>query len=150
MDISVVKQEIQKGLKLYKAFESGEQVLSVLEGLDANKKELTASVAKLQAEAATLKGDVDGAHRAIAEAREEAKLLKSRAQEEAIGIVSKAKVEAAVIVNLASNEADAIRTQSYKIESEIKEATAELKEIEAKAKKANDIIEKQKAALAKL
>lgn len=150
MDLSVVKHEIQKGLKLYKAFEYGEQVLSVLEGLDANKKELAASVAKLQAEHAGLAKQVSDATDMLAETDAEAKLVKALAKDEAAGVVAKAKIDAAVIVGKAKDEALAYQEAAFKVEAQIKEATSELKEIEAKSKKANDIIEKQKAALAKL
>jgi cell division septum initiation protein DivIVA len=150
MDLSVVKQEIQKGLKLYKAFEYGEQVLAVLEGLDANSKELKAANAKLVEENAKLANQVADAESMLNEANAEAKLIKAQASESAAAIVAKAKVEAGVIVNLANDEAASIRAESYKVESSVKEATAELKELEARAKKINDVIEKQKAALAKL
>lgn len=150
MDLSVVKQEIQKGLKLYKAFEYGEQVLAVLEGLDANSKELKAANAKLVEENAKLADQVADAESMLNEANAEAKLIKAQASESAAAIVAKAKVEAGVIVNLANDEAASIRAESYKVESSVKEATAELKELEARAKKINDVIEKQKAALAKL
>lgn len=53
-DIALAKAEIQKGLKLFKAFENGEAILSVLEGAAATQNSLEKKIAGLRAEGAKL------------------------------------------------------------------------------------------------
>jgi colicin import membrane protein len=48
---SEARVELQKGLRLFKAFEQADKAVAVLEGLEQNERELNAKVARLKDEA---------------------------------------------------------------------------------------------------
>lgn len=146
--IAVVKDEIAKGMRAFKAFEHGEKVLAALEGLEQNEKELTKSIEEKKKEIADLDAVLN----------EHKNVLKIRAIE-ADEILVKARNDAQQIIIDAEGEAETIRVSANKKKDEVSEAlkkaddklaevNAEIDNKQSELTKLNDAIAAQKAALA--
>lgn len=147
-DFATIKTEIQKGVRAFKAFENGEQVLSMLEGLEQNEKQLREAISASQDTLAGLNEKLADKDAEVSEAEAHVKKLIDDAKEKVEKILNDAEVKAEMIVN----DAKAVAAKYEKEASEREQDLVVLeKEIITKTEELSAIqntVAKQKEALA--
>jgi septal ring factor EnvC (AmiA/AmiB activator) len=93
-DFATIKTEIQKGVRAFKAFENGEQVLSMLEGLEQNEKQLREAISASQDTLAGLNEKLADKDAEVSEAEAHVKKLIDDAKEKVEKILNDAEVKA--------------------------------------------------------
>lgn len=73
MDFQTVKAELKRGLNVYQAFKSADDVIAALEGMEQNKRELEAAVKGAKAELATANEKLADVKAAVLKAQDDAK-----------------------------------------------------------------------------
>lgn len=141
MNASELKNEVQKGLRAYKAFEHGEKVLLALESLEQTEKETAARVKALKSEETLWADKKAAAEAAVDAAKAEAQKIVKEANQKAFDLVANelnkitANKDAAAAELAAADEALAQKREQLELaqdtlaglEGAIKEAKGDLK-----------------------
>lgn len=146
--LSVVKDEIQKGLRAFKAFEHGEKILAALEGLEQNEKELGKSIDAKKAEIEMLDAELKQDKAAITDAKAQAEKIVADAKDKATGILLKAETDGEEIVSQVNAEKDKISAAIKAAATQLSKTNSEIDNKQAELTKLTDAVDKQKSALA--
>lgn len=98
MNLSQAKDELAKGVRIYKAFEHGVEVLAMLERSENTLKDHTQLVASLKKEAEALKVENSAAKEHLLLVVSEAEILTKEASENCKAVLHEAKEAASQIV----------------------------------------------------
>ncbi len=150
---SEIKAELQKGLRLFKAFEHGERVLTALEGAEQNERELRAKAAASKAELTKLEGEIDVAKRNLATIERNAAETQEAAEQAGLDIRAQADAYAKMIkaeADAASSEAkrqakakiDAANNEVHEAKQTLEQIRVEQHEAEQKLAAAREQIKK--------
>lgn len=130
--------ELQRGARVFKAFERAEDVCVKLAGMEQNERELTGRLDKLR-------DDVAQAEASIRTATARAGEIVADANNESVARLAQASIESGAILDNARMNADGIvkHAQEQAAESEAKRDAAEksLAEIEAKIRESGSELE---------
>lgn len=148
------KAELQKGLRVFKAFEGAEKVIAVLESAQQVQAETDARINALRGELEAISADVEAAKGELADVKAKSKELISttttkatamaaEAAEKAAAVLAEAEGKAAEQIAAANAHTKAMDEKLGEIMAARNTAMDELAETEAK-------IEKAKAQIAKL
>ncbi len=98
MELNVLKDEIAKGLRAFKAFENAAAVLSELETLEHTKKDMESRVSSSKSELIALKDEAKKANDIISDAKSQAEKFIADAKIKLSEMMTKANENAAIIL----------------------------------------------------
>ncbi len=104
MELNVLKDEIAKGLRTFKAFENAHEVLTELMTLEAKHKDFKSRVDGTAAELQALKDEAAKVNNVIVSGKDQAAKLISDAKDTVGDLIMKANEKAAVIITQAENK----------------------------------------------
>lgn len=146
---SEVKVELERGLRIFRAFENADKAVDYILSIEQNTKEAEAALAKVKSELETAKKDLVVAHAAVAAAKEEGKQAGAAARKRADDAVARGEKKAAELVQeaadkLAAANADAAnkKVEAEHYQAQIVSGKAELEALEDKIAKAQAQIKK--------
>jgi len=140
--IAQARVELQRGLRLFKAFEAADNALAVLEQIDQLANERTRAADKALADRQQAEAALDAAVKDIAAAKEEARRKRTEATEKAAAIVAQADDKAREMVTAAEGKVEALRKQADAQLAEMLALQQSMKDAEAKVAAAQAIIER--------
>lgn len=138
-----LKNEIQRGLRAYKAFEYGERALSLLEGIEQNVKETEKRLASLQVEEASLSEVKKQAH-------DEAEKMKEQARADIKVMLEKSAALVQKQVKSAEKSLSELQEIADKSQQEHEETLAKIASAKSAHAELNSAITKRKAELSEL
>ena len=145
MNLSQAKDELARGIRIYKAFEFGEAVLAMLEQSEQTAKEHEADIIKFRKEAETLKEQnasakerllraMGEAEKVLADARSDAQAMKDEAAQAAALLNAKADRALADILDETSAHRLDAKAASDELLAKLKDLAALEDKIEAAKK----------------
>ena len=152
--LSVVQDELRKGLRIFRAFEKAEDTINALAAADARLAHLTLSIDRQQEaltavtakldEVTLARGSAETAvKRLLSETGTEREQVIAKAHEQAATIVTDAKDKAKAVADTAAKKAEAAEARASEAEQRCADASKSLAEVEGK-------LEAAKAQIAKL
>lgn len=147
-EIGEVVSELQKGHKIFKAFEKGLEVAQALQGLVQNEKELKAAVESARVDLEKANAELVSVRGGIAAAREEGEKHKVLAKEAAATFMADAKAAAAALRDEVDLEIKAKRKEIDSLLDEANSLAIQVVDAKRELQNVNDAISQSKAALA--
>mgnify|MGYP000461650149 CR=1 FL=1 len=144
-DITILQDEIGKGLRAFKAFEKGEELLATLSGLNQYESEIKGRINELEEKQKTEQAFLDDLVTRTNDANAKAETIVSGAKLEAGRLVDEAKGDADLIVSNAHKSVEAQTAESNKLANLIVAQTAELADLDAKITDAKATLESFRA-----
>jgi chromosome segregation ATPase len=152
--LSVIQDELRKGLRVFRAFEKAEETINALAAADHRLAHLNVSITRQQEALTAVTVQLDEAtlaresakaavKRLLAETGTEREQVMAKANEQAAQIVADAKDKADALTKKAVQKAEAAEERANAAEARERAAAAELAEIESK-------LDAAKAQIAKL
>lgn len=138
--LSVVQDELRKGLRVFRAFQGADQLITDLQTAEQRQAEAEATLAALQPKIASAQQHLATAEAGIEHARAEAVSVADSIKQACEAEVLRAKTEAATLLADAKEEANTL----------LATATRKAKDADARADKAEARIATTAAALAEL
>ena len=148
--IAQLKQIIQTELNARKVYKEALDVVLVIEGLEQNEKELSASVYQLKASRAVLFDELDALKDSIEAVNQKAKDTIASANAEAEKIIAEAKDKAAKAHASALAELEAVVAQTNTARVEAQTALAEADTARIALNEINTAVEQAKATARKV
>jgi cell division septum initiation protein DivIVA len=140
-DIAGLQDEIGKGLRAYKAFEKGEEILSKIANLTQYEGELTERINGLEQKQATEQAFLDDLVTRTNEANSKAERIVADAKLEAGRLVDEAKGDADLIVSNAHKSVEEKIAETNKLANVIVAQQAELEDLEKKVAETKQSLE---------
>jgi cell division septum initiation protein DivIVA len=129
-DLSVLCDQLERGLRQYKAFEMGVESVKKLSNLFQVESDITKRVAEVQAELDALVLREQEALSKVEVARETANEILGKASDEADGIVKDAANRADVLLIKANADLDTVREIEAAVSLKVEERRRDLKDVE--------------------
>lgn len=126
MDIKILKDEIGKGYRLFKAFEKGQEVLTALEALEQTEKDSMKRIENLQVEERSLKESAAKSKATIQKAEETSKGIIDEANSGSASIIAAARRKASELLSAAEAKAKEVTDSIANLQSQKAQAETEL------------------------
>lgn len=137
-----LRQAVQSGLRMFRAFKFGDDALAVIENIEQVTRERQAAAAAALAALESVSAELVGAKADLVKARADAKDMRAKAKADAEARVSDAQAKADALTADAEGKAAAVRTQTEALVADLLAKNAELNELLAKIGEAQATIER--------
>jgi chromosome segregation ATPase len=144
------RAEVQKGLRVFKAFEHADKALALLENIEQVTRERQTAADAAQAAADAARADLDAASADVGTARDEAKQLRKEARSKAAELVRNAEAAAKASTAEAQGRVDALRNEADALVALMLEKRNELEALDAQLADAKAVIDRAERARATL
>lgn len=148
---SDARNELARGLRVFKAFEHADKALAVLENLEQVQKERQAAADAAQASLDGARAELEIAAADVAAARAEAKQVRKDSKAKADALVTAAEEAAKAATAEGQGRVDALRREADELVAQALEKRNEIEALDAQLAEAKAVIDKAerlKAAMA--
>jgi ABC-type transporter Mla subunit MlaD len=126
MNLSDVKAELKRGLKVYEAFAEADAIVKILDGAEQAAREAAAKAVKLEKQNAEAQEELEAAKAEAAKAKAEAQAMQDKAREAAYEIVNAAKSEGSDILYKAKAKAEELLFAAKEAQENLSDANAQV------------------------
>lgn len=144
-DITLLQDELGKGVRLFKAFEKGEEALATLAGLGQYEGELKQRIADIEEKKKSDEAYLEDVGKRAGDIEQQTQDKLHNAKLEADRLVDEAKGEAEAIIAKAGTDAQANVDEVKRLEGVIADRTNELADLDAKIADAQATIDSIRA-----
>ena len=138
LDLASLKNMLQTEHNKLKHVDKAIEAISALQGLDQERKQIEASLAKVKSEAEKAKPEYEAVLRKVADAKAEAKKIIDDAKAKAESIKAAAEAERKELVREATSKSNAAKALQTSTDENVKKANAELSALKAEINRLSD------------
>jgi len=143
---SEARTELQRGLRLFKAFEHADRALAMLEGLEQLTHERKADAERAMTESQEAHRSLEGARAELTAAKAEAKELRKDSKDKAAAKIADAEQTAAGIITAAEARVAALTEEQNNLVADLLEKSQALTAMQAQLEDASALIAKAEKA----
>ena len=138
LDLASLKNMLQTEHNKLKHVDKAIEAISALQGLDQERKQIEAGLAKVKSEAEKAKPEYEAVLKKVADAKAEEKRILDTAKAAAESIKAKAEAERKELIHEATSMSNAAKALQQVTDENVKKATAELNALKAEIKRLSD------------